>query len=348
MKFLVTGGTGYIGSHLCVELLKHNHEVVIIDNLSNSSEKVVDRISSISGASPYLYVGDIRDSNILETVFTAHRIDVVFHLGGLKTVEESILDPLQYFDCNVSGTINLLKAMERAGVHRLVFSSSATVYGDAMILPISESAPTFKSKSPYGNTKLISENILTDLSKGIRKDGKGWQFVILRYFNPVGAHESGLIGEDPRGTPSNLMPYIQRVAIGKLPALKIYGNDYPTEDGTGLRDYIHVVDLARGHVAALNLFAELDEFEMCAEKFNLGTGKGYTVLQVLRAFEKAIGRQIPYVFQPRRDGDVAMSFADPGLAKRRLGWSAVFDIDKMCSDAWRWQIHNPDGYTSDS
>ncbi len=332
---LVTGGTGYIGSHTVVELLQAGHDLLILDNLCNSSAKVLERIEAITGRRPRFVHGDIRDAAVLANLFAAHPITGVIHFAGLKAVGESVEKPLAYYDNNVTGTLRLLEAMQAAGVRTLVFSSSATVYGDPHALPIGEDFP-LQATNPYGRTKLFIEEMLRDLAAA----DASWRIALLRYFNPVGAHPSGLIGEDPRGTPNNLMPYVAQVAVGRRSALNVFGNDYPTPDGTGVRDYIHVVDLARGHLAALSAL----DGRTGALAVNLGTGRGYSVLEIVRAFERASGRSVPYVIAARRPGDIAACYADPGLARRLLDWQADHDLDAMCRDAWRWQEKSPRGY----
>lgn len=336
MHFLVTGGAGYIGSHTCVELLGAGHEVTVVDNLSNSSAVSLDRVREIAGRGVRFERADIRDAAALARIFSGGPFDAVVHFAGLKAVGESVAEPLRYFENNVTGTLRLLEAMGRAGLRRLVFSSSATVYGDPASVPIREDFP-LSASNPYGRTKLFIEEILRDLH---RSDPR-WDLSLLRYFNPVGAHESGLIGEDPAGIPNNLMPYVSQVAVGRLERLSVWGNDYPTPDGTGVRDYIHVVDLARGHLAALDAAPEPG-----VRAYNLGTGRGYSVLEMIAAFEKASGRPVPYAIAARRPGDVASCYADPALARERLGWSAGHGIERMCADAWRWQLGNPRGYAT--
>lgn len=337
MKVLLTGGAGYIGSHTAVELLNKGHEVVIFDNFSNSSPVSVQRIAQITGRSVALVQGDVREQAILEQTLREHAIDSVVHFAGKKAVGESVAQPIDYFDNNVNGTLVLIRAMEAAGVKRLVFSSSATVYGDPQYLPLDEQHP-LSVTNPYGRSKLMVEEILSDLYVA----DPTWALTVLRYFNPIGAHESGLIGEDPAGIPNNLLPFVAQVAVGKRACLNVFGGDYPTEDGTGVRDYIHVVDLARGHVQALERQQQQAQPEHLV--VNLGTGKGYSVLEVVRAFEQASGRPVPYAVAPRRPGDVATCYAKTDKAKAMLNWRAQFDIDRMCADAWRWQSHNPDGY----
>lgn len=331
---LVTGGTGYIGSHTVVELLAAGKDVLILDNYANSSPKVLERIAKISGRAPAFREGDIRDADGLCALFAAHRIEAVIHFAGLKAVGESVEQPLTYYDNNVNGTLCLLQAMRQAGVRRLVFSSSATVYGDPHRVPIREDFP-LQATNPYGRSKLMVEEMLRDLQRA----EADWQIAILRYFNPVGAHPSGLIGENPNGIPNNLMPFVAQVAVGKRAQLSVFGNDYPTPDGTGVRDYIHVVDLAQGHLAALAALARSGQ----SLTVNLGTGQGYSVLDMVRAFEAASGRPVPYQIVARRAGDIATCYADPQLAGELLGWQARRGIGEMCADAWRWQSKNPDG-----
>lgn len=327
-NILVTGGAGYIGSHTCVELLAAGHNLVVIDNFSNSKPAVLGRVEQISGRQvPFMEV-DIRDRGALRDVFRQHAIDAVIHFAGLKAVGESVSQPLRYYDNNISGSIALFEVMAESGVKTLVFSSSATVYGDPHSLPIREDFP-LSATNPYGRSKLMLEDILRDLSRS----DESWKIALLRYFNPVGAHESGIIGEDPNGIPNNLMPFITQVAVGKLPQLSVFGDDYQTPDGTGVRDYIHVVDLARGHLAALEALSGTSG----VMAVNLGTGQGYSVLDVVRAFEKASDRPVPYRIVPRRPGDVAQCYADPTLAKELLGWQAQRGLDEMCRDSWRWQ-----------
>lgn len=333
---LVTGGAGYIGSHTCVALLEAGHEVLVVDNLSNGSEEALRRVERIAGRRlAGFHVVDIRDRAALGQIFRQYPIEVVVHFAALKAVGESVQHPVRYYDNNVAGTIALVEVMQAAGVHRLVFSSSATVYGDPASVPISESFPT-SATNPYGWSKLMTEQVLRDLVASSPE----WRVVLLRYFNPVGAHPSGTIGEDPLGLPNNLMPYVSQVAVGKLECLRVFGNDYPTPDGSGVRDYIHVVDLAEGHVCAVE---RIDALERCA-CINLGTGRGYSVLEVIAAFEQASGRRVPYEVVARRAGDVAQCWADPALAEAVLGWRARHDLASMCRDAWAWQSANPGGY----
>ena len=342
MNVLVTGGTGYIGSHTSLELLITGHEVIILDNFSNSSPEVVDRIIQIckdDGLSePPLTVvdGDICDQQELKEVFSENSIDAVIHFAGLKAIGESVEKPLDYYKNNVQGSITLFQAMRESGVCHLIFSSSATVYGDPDNLPLSEKSPSKEPTNPYGRSKLMIEGILKDLALSDKK----WHIALLRYFNPVGAHPSGLIGEDPNDIPNNLVPYISQVAIGKLEKLKVFGNDYPTPDGTGIRDYLHVVDLAKGHLKALDAIQTNEG----ANVWNLGTGQGHSVLEVINAFEKASGKTIPYEISPRRDGDIASCWTDPSKAKKELDWTTELNLDQMMEDTWRWQKNNPEGY----
>lgn len=325
---LVTGGTGYIGSHTVVELLAAGKQVLIFDNLSNSKRSVLDRIEQIAGQRPDFVEGDIRDRAALQRVFAQNTIEAVVHFAGLKAVGESVAQPLRYYDNNFCGSVALFETMAAAGVKQLVFSSSATVYGDPATVPIREDAP-LSATNPYGRSKLMIEDMLRDTH---RADAE-WRIALLRYFNPVGAHASGIIGEDPNGLPNNLLPYVAQVAVGKLKELSVFGSDYPTPDGTGVRDYIHVVDLARGHLAALNAIAGKPGLITT----NLGTGQGYSVLEMVRAFERASGRPVPYKQIARRPGDIATCYADPAHARQTLGWQAEFGVDAMCRDAWRWQ-----------
>lgn len=334
---LVTGGAGYIGSHVCVELLQAGHDVTIFDNFCNSSPESVARIERIAGRAPRLVRGDIRDGAALADALKTSGARAVIHFAGLKAVGESVQQPLAYYDNNVVGTLRLLEAMRACGVQQLVFSSSATVYGDPQRLPLTEDHP-LSATNPYGRSKLMIEDMLRDL----QASDASWRIAILRYFNPVGAHASGLIGEDPRGVPNNLMPYVAQVAIGRREQLQVWGNDYPTPDGTGVRDYIHVVDLAIGHLRAL----ERLQAQEGGLTVNLGTGTGYSVLDMVRAFEQASGRPVPYKIAPRRPGDVASCYADPAQALAVLGWRAERDLVAMCQDAWRWQSGNPNGYAA--
>ena len=330
-SLLVTGGAGYIGSHTVVELLAEGHEVFIIDNLCNSTLSVIDRIAAIAGRRPEFANVDMRDRVGLGNLFSAHSFNAVLHFAGLKAVGESVAKPLIYYDNNVAGTVSLLESMAQAGVKTLVFSSSATVYGEPSTVPITEGFP-LSATNPYGRSKLMIEDILRDMTKSDPQ----WRIALLRYFNPVGAHESGLIGEDPQGMPNNLLPYVAQVAAGILPQLSIYGSDYPTPDGTGIRDYIHVVDLAQGHLAALAALAERPDMLT----LNLGTGRGYSVLEMIKAFSEASGRRIDYRVVGRRPGDVAECYADPSSALELIGWRAKRTVEQMCADAWRWQKTN--------
>ena len=336
MKILVTGGAGYIGSHTCVELLNSGYEVVILDNLCNSSETAVERIEQITGKTLKFYRGDLLDKPFVERVFEQETIDAVIHFAGLKAVGESVAKPLEYYHNNITGTLILCDVMRQHDCKTIVFSSSATVYGDPAFVPITEECPKGQITNPYGQTKSMLEQVLTDLHIGDTR----WNVMLLRYFNPIGAHASGLIGEDPKGIPNNLVPYIAQVAVGKLAKLGVFGNDYDTPDGTGVRDYIHVVDLAVGHVKALEKLQKSSGVFI----YNLGTGNGYSVLEVVKAFEKACGKEIPYEIKPRRPGDIAACYADPSKAERELGWKARYGIEEMCADSWRWQSKNPDGY----
>ena len=334
-RILVTGGAGYIGSHTCVELIKKGYEVVAVDNYVNSSEESIKRVEKITGKEVKIYNADVRNKSALDKIFTEQKIDWVIHFAGLKAVGESCAKPIEYYDNNLNGTLTLLQSMREHGCKKIVFSSSATVYGDPEELPLTEASKTGGTTNPYGTSKYFQEIMLSD----VYKSDKEWTVVLLRYFNPVGAHESGLIGEDPKGIPNNLTPYIAKVAIGELKEIGVFGNDYLTPDGTGVRDYIHVVDLAKGHVAAIEKIAESGIYT-----YNLGTGKGYSVLDVIKAFEKACGRKLPYVIKPRRAGDIAACYADAGKAKRELGWEAQLGIDDMCQSLWNWQSKNPGGY----
>ncbi|MBP5107602.1 UDP-glucose 4-epimerase GalE [Pseudomonas protegens] len=338
MRFLITGGAGYIGSHTVLELLQAGHEAVVLDNLCNSSMLSLQRVQQITGVAPVFVQGDVCDRAILDRIFTQYEIDGVLHFAGLKAVGESVKQPLPYYQNNVSGSITLCQAMASAGVYRLVFSSSATVYGDPVQIPLVESSPLGTPTNAYGTSKLMVEKILQDMAAADPR----WSVALLRYFNPVGAHQSGLMGEDPNGLPENLLPYISRVAVGKLERLSIYGNDYPTPDGTGVRDYIHVVDLAKGHIAAVNYISQ----HTGINAWNLGTGVGYSVLEMIRAFEDASGCTIPYTLSPRRQGDIAQCWSDPSKALHDLGWKAERGLKEMMEDTWRWQSNNPDGYRS--
>lgn len=335
MKILTTGGAGYIGSHTCVELLQAGMDVVVVDNLSNSKYEAVRRAGELAGRMPEFYEADLTDRAALDRIFAAHRIDAVIHFAGLKAVGESVREPLRYYRNNIAGTLALCEAMQAAGVRRLVFSSSATVYGVPARVPITEDFP-LSATNPYGRTKLMIEEILRDLQAA----DAAWRIILLRYFNPVGAHPSGRIGEDPNGIPNNLFPYIGQVAAGRLQQLSIFGNDYATPDGTGVRDYIHVVDLARGHLKALEKLPQIPGLAV----YNLGAGRGYSVLEAVAAFAQACGKPIPYRIAPRRPGDVPACYADPALANRDLGWRAEKNLADMCRDAWNWQSKNPRGY----
>ena len=332
---LVTGGAGYIGSHTCIELMKSGYEVVIIDDLSNSKRIAVDRIEQISGKKVTFYQNSILERDALDRIFKAHKIDAVINFAGFKAVGESVAKPVEYYHNNIGGLIILLEAMRDAGCKNLVFSSSATVYGNPHTVPITEDFP-LSTTNPYGSTKLFIEYILKD----VYKSDNSWNIGILRYFNPVGAHESGLIGEDPNGIPNNLCPFITKVAVGKLPKVNVFGNDYDTPDGTGVRDYIHVVDLANGHVLAVNKLLSNSGLYVV----NLGTGRGYSVLEMINGFSKALGKEIPYVIAPRRPGDIGVCYADTAYAKEYLGFEAQKDLDDMCKDQLNWQLKNPDGY----
>lgn len=336
MKILTTGGAGYIGSHTCLELLQTGYDLVVVDNLSNSKMESLKRVQRIAGRSLCFYRVDLLDKAALASVFRSHEIDAVIHFAGLKAVGESTQIPLRYYHNNITGTLILCEVMKEFGVQMIVFSSSATVYGNPQKVPITEDFP-LSATNPYGRTKLVIEEILRD----VQAAEFGWQIGLLRYFNPVGAHKSGYIGEDPNGIPNNLFPYIAQVAVGKLKELAVFGKDYPTPDGTGVRDYIHVVDLARGHLRALEKLRTKPGLVI----YNLGTGRGYSVLEVVSAFSKACGKPIPYKIVGRRPGDVASSYADPSLAHRELGWVATKSLAEMCADAWRWQTTNPSGYT---
>lgn len=338
MTLLVTGGAGYIGSHTVLELLAAGRDVLVLDNLSNSTSESLRRVAALTGKTPRFVAGDVRDPACLQRIFSEAEIDGVLHFAGLKAVGESVRDPVRYFDNNVAGSIALVKAMAAADVRRLVFSSSATVYGSPDQMPISEDCPTGHPTNPYGRSKLMVEQVLQALAQSDAR----WSIGLLRYFNPVGAHASGRIGEDPLGIPNNLLPYISQVAIGRLEQLQVFGDDYPTEDGTGVRDYIHVVDLARGHLAALDYLGQ----HPGAHIWNLGTGQGYSVLEMIRAFETASGQTVPYRIAARRPGDVAACWADPGKARRELGWQAQRGLTQMMEDTWRWQSANPAGYGS--
>ena len=332
---LVTGGAGYIGSHTVLELLNKGYNVVVMDNLCNSSKESLRRVEELTGKKVTFYETDIRDAEGTDKIFKAHKIDAVIHFAGLKAVGESCQIPLKYYENNIGGTVTLLEVMQKNNVKKIIFSSSATVYGTPERLPLDENC-RLSTTNPYGSTKLMLETVLQDLYKSDNE----WNVILLRYFNPVGAHPSGLIGEDPRGIPNNLMPYIAQTAAGRREYLSVFGNDYPTPDGTGVRDYLHVVDLARGHVAAMDYMAERKGVFV----FNLGTGHGYSVLDMVHAFEKATGKKVPYKIAPRRAGDVAEVYCDPGKAERELGWKAEHSLEDMCRDSWNWQSKNPNGF----
>lgn len=335
MNILVTGGAGYIGSHTCVELINKGYNVIVIDNFVNSSKESLDRVSQITGKKVTLYEGDVRNKELLERIFAENSISYVIHFAGLKAVGESCSMPINYYQNNLESTLSLVEVMGKYNCKKIVFSSSATVYGDPETLPLTEKCKVGGTTNPYGTSKYFQEIILSDLCKSDAE----WTVVLLRYFNPVGAHESGLIGEAPSGIPNNLTPYVAKVAIGQLPYLNVFGNDYDTHDGTGVRDYIHVVDLAKGHVVAI----EKIESAGC-HIYNLGTGVGYSVLDLVKAFSKACGHDVPYKFAPRRPGDIAACYADATKAKNELGWTAELGIDEMCASSWNWQIKNPNGY----
>ena len=336
MTIFVTGGTGFIGSHTVISLLQSGFDVVILDNLCNSSAKILPRLHQISGKSVPFYEGDIRDREVLRRIFAEHDIDSVTHFAGLKAVGESVAEPMKYYDNNVSGSLVLAEEMARAGVFNIVFSSSATVYGDPGKVPYAEDMKPGDTTNPYGTSKAMVERILTDIQKADPR----WSVILLRYFNPIGAHQSGLIGEHPNGIPNNLLPYICQVAGGKLPYLSVFGDDYPTPDGTGMRDYIHVMDLAEGHVAAMKAKSHVPGVHL----LNLGSGRAYSVLEIVRAFEAASGLTIPYQIKPRREGDLACVYADPTYTKQQTGWETKRDLPQMMEDAWRWVSRNPNGY----
>ncbi|MBE5823059.1 MAG: UDP-glucose 4-epimerase GalE [Butyrivibrio sp.] len=338
MAILVTGGAGYIGSHTVVELQDAGEDVVVMDNLANSSRKCLDRVEALTGKKVPFYEADIRDRDALEKIFSNEKIDSVIHFAGLKAVGESVQKPWEYYDNNVTGTLTLVDVMRKHNCKNIIFSSSATVYGDPAMIPITEECPKGQCTNPYGWTKSMLEQILSD----IQKADPEWNVVLLRYFNPIGAHKSGMIGENPNGIPNNLMPYITQVAVGKLPKLNVFGNDYDTHDGTGVRDYIHVVDLAKGHVKALKKLAPGSGLNI----YNLGTGVGYSVLDIVKNFEEATGVKIPYEIKDRRPGDIATCYAKADKAKEELGWGAENGIKEMCADSWRWQSNNPNGYES--
>ena len=337
MKLPVTGGAGYIGSHTTLELLKAGHDVVVVDNLCNSSQESLRRVAELAGKAPKFFQLDIRDEAALDKVVAAEKpFDATIHFAALKAVGESTQIPLKYYENNLGGTFTLLKVLSAHGCKNIVFSSSATVYGQPKSVPIREDFPTPGCTNPYGWTKLMMEQVFRD----VQKADPEWNTILLRYFNPIGAHESGRIGEDPAGIPNNLLPYVAQVAVGRLKELNVFGNDYPTPDGTGIRDYIHVVDLAIGHLRAIEKLAEKPGFKI----YNLGTGNGYSVLQIVKAFEAASGQKVPYVIKPRRPGDIAECWADPALAAKELHWKAERGIEKMCEDLWRWQSQNPNGF----
>ncbi len=335
MNVLVTGGAGFIGSHTVVELLNEGYGVIVVDNLCNANKEALNRIEKITGKKVTFYETDVRDAAEMENIFATHKIDWVIHFAGLKAVGESVAKPIEYYDNNLISTLVLVETMKKFGVKNIVFSSSATVYGDPAELPLKETSIMNPTTNPYGTSKVMQEQILKDLCVA----NKEWNVVLLRYFNPVGAHESGLIGEDPKGIPNNLMPYVAQVASGKLKEIGVFGNDYPTPDGTGVRDYIHVVDLARGHVAAIKHLKNAG-----VHIYNLGTGNGYSVLDMIKAFGKACGKQLPYQIKPRRAGDIATCYASAEKAAKDLDWKAEYDLEKMCVDQWNWQKNNPNGY----
>ncbi|MDI7245162.1 UDP-glucose 4-epimerase GalE [Providencia rettgeri] len=337
-QVLVTGGLGYIGSHTCVQMIQQGMQPVILDNLHNANLEVLNRIEAITGVKPVFYQGDVRDSQILASIFANHQIHSVIHFAGLKAVGESVQKHIEYYDVNVNGTLVLVESMKKAGVKSLIFSSSATVYGEPEHIPLTEEASVGNTNSPYGTSKYMVERILTDLNIADSE----WSISLLRYFNPVGAHNSGLMGEDPNGIPNNLTPFIAQVAVGRRKELAVFGGDYPTKDGTGVRDYIHVMDLADGHIAALNKVSQQAGLHI----YNLGTGTGTSVLEVLAAFEKAVGKPIPYTISARRPGDIAEYWSTPAKAERDLGWTAKYSIQDMADDVWRWQSMNPNGYNS--
>lgn len=339
MQILVTGGAGYIGSHTCVELLNAGYDVIVVDNLYNSNQKAIDRMEQITQKKVKFYKEDILDKEALKKIFSENQIDAVIHFAGLKAVGESVQKPVEYYTVNIAGTLNLIDVMRTYGCKNIIFSSSATVYGEPAQIPITEACPKGTCTNPYGWTKWMLEQILTD----VHTSDPEWNVILLRYFNPIGAHESGLIGEDPKGIPNNLLPYVAQVAIGKLKCVGVFGNDYDTPDGTGVRDYIHVVDLAKGHVKALDRIKE----KAGCKVYNLGTGKGYSVLDVIHAFSKACGHDIPYEIKPRRAGDIATCYSKCDLAREELGWQAEYDLDAMCASSWKWQTMNPNGYNEE-
>lgn len=337
MKVLVTGGMGYIGSHTCVQMIEAGMEPIIIDNLCNAKVEVLSRIEALTGKQPDFYQGDIRDEDFLDSVFAKHDIQAVIHFAGLKAVGESVVKPLEYYDNNVNGSLVLARSMRKAGVKSVVFSSSATVYGDPEVVPITEDSPTGATTNPYGRSKYMVEECLSDLFHA----EEDWSITLLRYFNPVGAHPSGTMGEDPQGIPNNLMPFIAQVAVGRREKLSVFGNDYPTPDGTGVRDYIHVMDLADGHIAALKAVGEKSGLHI----YNLGTGRGSSVLEMAEAFGVACGKPVPYELCPRRPGDIAECWASTEKAERELGWKAMRSVAEMTADTWKWQSNNPQGYS---
>ena len=336
MNIFVTGGAGFIGSHTVLELLKEGHDVAVIDNLSNASEEALSRVASLAGKSAKFYKGDILDRALLDRICSENDFDCCIHFAGLKAVGESVEKPWEYYNNNISGTLNLVAALRDHNMKNFIFSSSATVYGDPSVIPFTEECPKGTCTNPYGWTKWMIEQILMDIYRG----DNDWNIVLLRYFNPIGADPSGRIGEDPKGIPNNLMPYVTQVAVGKLPKLGVFGNDYDTPDGTGVRDYIHVSDLASGHIKALKKITDKSGLSI----YNLGTGKGVSVLELVKSFEEANGITIPYEIKPRRAGDIAVCYSDASKAERELGWKAKYDIVDMCRDSWNWQSHNPDGY----
>nr|WP_269136976.1 UDP-glucose 4-epimerase GalE [Vibrio cincinnatiensis] len=337
VSVLITGGMGYIGSHTCVQMIEAGLEPIIIDNLCNAKTEVLNRIEALTGKKPTFYQGDVRDEALLDSIFSAHTIQAVIHFAGLKAVGESVSKPLEYYDNNVNGSLVLLRSMRKAGVKTIVFSSSATVYGDPKVVPITESSPTGATTNPYGSSKHMVEQCLSDLFVA----EKDWSITLLRYFNPVGAHPSGSMGEDPQGIPNNLMPFIAQVAVGRREKLSVFGDDYATPDGTGVRDYIHVMDLADGHIAALNTVGEKAGLHV----YNLGTGKGSSVLEMVAAFSDACGKPVPYEVCPRRPGDIAQCWASTEKAERELGWKAQYTLAQMTADTWHWQVKNPNGYS---
>lgn len=336
MEILVTGGMGYIGSHTCVQMIEAGMTPIILDNLSNANEEVLNRVEALTGKRPLFYNGDIRDDQLLASIFAKHSIQSVIHFAGLKAVGESVQKPIEYYDNNVNGTLVLVRCMRDAGVKSIIFSSSATVYGDPQVVPITEDSPVGGTTNPYGTSKYMVERILSDLFVA----DESWSISLLRYFNPVGAHPSGTMGEDPKDIPNNLTPYISQVAIGRREQVAVFGDDYPTKDGTGVRDYIHVMDLADGHIAALNALGKKAGLHI----YNLGTGNGTSVIEMIEAFRKASGKPIPYQLQARRPGDIAECWSSSAKAEKDLHWKAIRSIDDMAADAWRWQLQNPNGY----